>query len=78
SVQGKELGKEVLNNAFFVAQEDRKYTSARVLALNSAKKKALVEVYINRGTLAEEWYHVVLRRCDQGWKFVSITPVAVS
>lgn len=77
-VSGKDLGKQVLNNAFFVAPEDRKYTSARVLALNEAKDKALIEVYINRGTLAEEWYHVVLKRCDQGWQFFSVTPVAVS
>ena len=75
---GKDLATLVLSNAFFIAPEDRKYTSARVLAFNRAKDKALVEVYINRGKLAEEWYHIVLRRCDQGWKFFSITPIAVS
>lgn len=75
---GGDLGKQVLNNAFFISPEEYKYTSARVLAPNAAKDKVLVEVYINRRRLAEEWYHVVLRRCEQDWKFFSITPVAVS
>ncbi len=73
-----DLDKLVLNNAFFVSASDRKYMSGRLLALNGAKNKALVEVYINRGPLAEEWYHVVVRKSDQGWKFLSITQVAVS
>jgi hypothetical protein len=74
----KDLAKLVLENAFFVSPDDRKYASARLLALNGAKDKALVEVYINRGRLSEERYHVVIRKCEQGWKFVSITQVAVS
>ncbi len=74
----KDLAKLVLDNAFFVAPEDHKYASARLLGLNGNKNKALVEVYINRGRLAEEWYHVVIRKCGQGWKFFSITQVAVS
>lgn len=74
----KDLAKLVLKNAFFIAPEDRKYTSARLLALNGAEDKALIEVYINRGALSEEWYHVVIRKCEQGWKFFSITQVAVS
>jgi hypothetical protein len=74
----KDLGKLVLKNAFFVSPIDRKYTSAGLLGLNGAMDKALVGVYINRGPLAEEWYHVVIRKCDQGWKFFSITQIAVS
>jgi len=74
----KDLAKLVLNNAFFVASDDRKYTSARLLALNGSKNKGLVEVYINRGVLSEEWYHVVVQKCEQGWRFFSITQVAVS
>lgn len=74
----KDLAKLLLNNAFFVSTQDHKQASARVLGLSGAKDKALVELYINRGRLAEEWYHVVIRKCGQGWKFFSITPVAVS
>jgi hypothetical protein len=74
----KDPGNLVLQNAFFVSPIDRKYTSARLLALNGAVDKALVEVYINRGPLAEEWYHVVIRKCARGWKFFSITQVAQS
>jgi hypothetical protein len=74
----KDLAKLVLDHAFFLSSQDQKQVSARLLGLSGKKDKALVEVYINRGRLAEEWYHVVIRKCGQGWKFFSITPVAVS
>jgi hypothetical protein len=74
----KDLAKLVLRNAFFVSPEDRKHTSARLLNLSDSGDKALVEVYINRGALAEEWYHVVIQRCEQDWKFLSISQVGVS
>jgi hypothetical protein len=74
----KDPAKLVLNNAFFVSPEDRKHARARLLGFNGKKDKALVEVYINRGRLAEEWYHVVIRKHGEGWKFFSITQVAVS
>lgn len=74
----KGLAKLVLDNAFFVSAGDHKHATARLLALNGNKNKALIEVYINRGRLAEEWYHVVMKKCGQRWKFFSITPVAVS
>ena len=73
-----DLTKSVIENAFFIATNDRRFTSAKLLGLNRAKQKALVEIYINRGRLAEEWYHVVLSKHGQGWKFFSITQVAVS
>lgn len=68
----------VLANAFFVNPQSRKYTTARLLGFNAAKDKALIEVYINRGPLAEEWFHVVIRKVDQGWKFFSVSRVAIS
>ena len=72
------LAESVLKNAFFIDVEDRKVTSSRLLALNAAGDKGLVELYINRGPLAEEWYHVVVSKQDEHWKFFSITQVAVS
>jgi hypothetical protein len=72
------LAKLVLRNAFFISPISRPYTSARLLGLNARKDKALVEVYINPGPLAEEWYHVVISKHGRGWKFFSITQVAVS
>jgi hypothetical protein len=74
----KDLAKLVLDNAFFLSTQDHKQASARLRGFSGKKDKALVEVYINRGRLAEEWYHVVIRKCEQGWKFFSITQVAVS
>jgi HEAT repeat protein len=75
---GNDLTRIVLTNAFFIDSADRKFTTARLLALNGAKDKALVEVYINRGALAEEWYHVVIQKENTGWRFFSITQVGVS
>jgi hypothetical protein len=74
----RDLAKLVLRNAFFIPPVGRPYTSARLLGLNGRKDKALVEVYINAGPLAEEWYHVVISKHGRGWRFFSITQVAVS
>jgi hypothetical protein len=74
----KEIAKVVLENAFFISQEDRKYTISHLLAFNEAQDKALIEVYVNRGALAEEWHHVVISRSGKGWKFFSVTMVAQS
>jgi hypothetical protein len=73
-----DLARLVLRNAFFVGPQRRPYASARLLGFNGGKDKALVEVYINPGRLAEEWYHVVIERRGRGWKFFSITQIAVS
>ncbi len=73
-----DLAKLVLRNAFFVGRRSRPYASAKLLGLNGAKDKALVEVYVNPGPLAEEWYHIVLSKHGEGWRFFSITQVAQS
>lgn len=73
-----DLAELVLKNAFFIDTGSRRYTSARLLGLNGTKDKALVEVYVNRRALAEEWYHVVISKCGKSWKFFSITQIAVS
>ena len=73
-----DLVKLVLRNAFFVSPEDRQHASARLLSFNGRADKALIEVYINQGALAEQWYHVVVEKCRLGWRFFSVSPVAVS
>ena len=73
-----DLSRLVLQHAFFVDSEDRKYTSARLAAMNGAKTKAFVEVYINRGVLAEEWWHVVIDKKGNRWRFATISLAAVS
>ena len=72
------LARLVLRNAFFVAPISRPYATAKLLALNQAKNKALIEVYVNPAPLAEEVYHVVISKRDRGWQFFSITQIAVS
>jgi len=73
-----DLAAAVLNAATFVSVEDRKYTKPRLVAYTRSKDKALVELFIDRGPLAREWYHVVVKKTDGGWQFFSITQVAVS
>lgn len=68
----------VLTAAFFISPEDQKFASARLIAFNAAKTKALVELHIGRGDLAEEWYHVVVTRHDAGWAYFSVYQVAIS
>jgi HEAT repeat protein len=73
-----DLAALVLEHAFFVGELDKKYASARLVELNGAKDKSVLEVYINRGVLAEEWWHVVISKHENGWRFFSITQVGDS
>lgn len=73
-----DLSKLVLRHAFFVGPRDRQYTRARLVALNSTKTRAFIEVYIGRGVLAEEWWHVVIDKEGGGWRFNSVRQAAVS
>lgn len=73
-----DLAKAVLRQATFLDPADRMYTTAKLIAKTAANDKALVEIHVNRGALAQEWYHVVVNRCEQGWRFFSITEVAIS
>ena len=68
----------VLKNAFFIGAEEKKVTTARLLGLNQTKDKALVELHVNWGPLAEKWWHVVIAKSDEGWRWFSITLVAIS
>ena len=68
----------VLRNAFFVAPEDQKYATARLLGFNATRSKALVELHIGRGDLADEWYHAVITRHDGGWAYFSVYQVGIS
>jgi len=74
----KDLAKLVLKNAFFVDKDDKKYAAARLIGFNGLKDKVVIEVYINRGPLSTEKYHVVVSKYESGWKFFSITQVSVS
>ena len=74
----KDVAELVLENAFFMSPGDLKRSSSELLALNGAKDKALVSIHVNRGPLAEEWYHIVLKKTVHGWEFLSISRVARS
>jgi hypothetical protein len=73
-----DLAKTVLDKAFFISTDDKKFVTSKIVTFNEAKDKALIEIHINRGALSEEWYHIVINKTEKGWRFLSITPVAVS
>lgn len=74
----KSIENAVLENVFFLREEDKKFTTATLLSFNGKKDKALVEITISRGLLSEEWYHVIVRKIGNNWEFFSITFVRQS
>lgn len=74
----KNVAELVLKNAFFISSEDHKYATAKLIGLNGNMDKALIEIHIKRALLAEEWYHVVIIKSGEGWRFLSVTQVVVS
>lgn len=68
----------VLENAFFLSKEDKEFTTVNFLSFNGKKDKALLELRLSRGVLAEEWHHVVIRKVGNEWEFCSITFVKQS
>jgi hypothetical protein len=74
----RDLMKAVLSNAFFLSPRARRLSTARLISYNGIKNKALIEIHVSGGYLAEEWYHVVISKHGRGWRVFSITLVAVS
>jgi hypothetical protein len=68
----------VLRNSFFIPTSDHQSVTAKLLSLSPSREKALVSLYVNRGVLAEEWWHVVVAKQGDRWRFVSITMVGNS
>jgi hypothetical protein len=75
---GSDLADSVVRNAFFICESDRKYVYAKFIAYNAAKTKAFIYLKIDRGPLAEEWYHIIVSKSENRWRFFSVTQVAVS
>jgi len=75
---GPDLAKLAEKNCSCVRSDDKQYAHTRLLALSIRGDKALVEIYINRGALMEEWYHIVLRRSDNEWRLASVYKAAES
>jgi hypothetical protein len=73
-----DLAAAVLENAFFLDAEDKKFTTARLLSFNSNKDKALIELHLSRGVFHEVWYHVIVKKEGHYWKFFSIDFVGQS
>ena len=72
------LSKAVLKNAFFLTDEEKNYSIAKLMAYNKSKNKALIYIKTNFGALMETWYHVVLQKTGNEWKFYSLSQTANS
>jgi len=68
----------VLSNACFLNERERRLARSRLVSYNTAGDKALVEIEINGGFLAKEWYHVVLSKSEKGWRFFSVSLIGWS
>ena len=77
-LDSKNLTDAVLDNLFFLNKRDLKNKTVSFWAFNNKKDKALLEVYVNHGILAERFYHIVLKKTNKGWRYFSITLVALS
>lgn len=77
-MKGKDVAKLVMENAFFIRQQDKNHIFTKFMAFNNKKDKALVYLKIDRGVLAEEWFHIIVDKVGDEWKFHSIYQVAVS
>ncbi len=69
---GGDLPKAILKNAFFLTDEEKKYSTAKLMAYNKSKNKALIYVKRDFGALMEAWFHVVVIKSGDSWKFYSI------
>lgn len=72
------LAAAVLRSAKFLRPVDKEHATAKLIAFNRAQDKALLEIYVNHGVLAEATYHVVVRKSRHGWSLFSISLIAVS
>ncbi|HEU4415215.1 MAG TPA: hypothetical protein VFT65_10575 [Candidatus Angelobacter sp.] len=74
----KNLSSGLLDEAFFMDSDDRRAASVRLVAHTVDKKKALYQIHVYHGPLAEKWFNVVLVRYASGWRFLSVSFAGVS
>jgi hypothetical protein len=78
SASRKDLPAAALKASKFLRTTAKQHASAKLLTFNKAQDKALLEIYVNQGVLAEETYHVAVSKRRHDWKFFSINLTAVS
>jgi len=74
----KEVLKNLVDRAFYLEDEDKKASTVRLLARTLDGRKALYEIHVNHGPLAEKWFHIVLKRDGASWKYLSVSLAAQS
>lgn len=67
------IAPELLREAFWLTATEKKVTTAKLISVTTDSRKALFEVYVNQGALAEKWFNVVAVREAAGWKIISVT-----
>lgn len=72
------LERELLKHAFWLSSTEQKASTAKMLSVATNSDKALFEVHVNQGALAEKWFHVVAIRELGDWRIISVTMVSQS
>ena len=75
---GSDLAMTVFKKSKMFSNSAKKHGSARIIAYNSNATKALIEIYVNYGVLADESYHVVVRKSGNGWSVSSFSQISGS
>jgi hypothetical protein len=73
-----DIRKSLSDHAFFLKSEERKFLSVNLVSRTEDGNKALFSLYVNRGPLEEAWFHVVLIKETEGWKYLSVSFVGQS
>lgn len=69
----------VRDNLFFLTDEERKRAKLQYLGVNYRGDRALFEILIDNGVLANRYIHVVfLKNGENKWRFYSVTQVSQS
>jgi hypothetical protein len=72
------LERAVSENAFFLGPDDRKTLKVGSIARSDDGTKALLSVRVNHGPLKEKWFHVVVTKKAEKWKYLSVSFAAQS
>ena len=78
NINEKDLADAILRASNFLHRSDKEHASAKIISFNRTRDKSLIKIYVNNGVLAEEFYHIVIRRYARGWSLFSINLIGVS
>jgi hypothetical protein len=73
-----DLERTLSQHAFFLSADDKKHLSVVLVSQSEDGNKALLKVHVNAGPVTEKWFHVVVVRRAEGWKYMSVSLIGQS